>query len=68
MLFRRFGLDVATAFDLMWREYNPRCTPPWSEQEIWHKVNDAAKVAEEGKRGRLQAGLTGASWRPVHAR
>lgn len=57
MLFRRFGLDASTAYDLMWREYNPRCIPPWSEAEMLHKVRDAARsagvsfVAEEHSHG-----------------
>lgn len=45
MLFRRFALDVPTVYDLMWRDYNPRCEPPWSEAQMWHKVTDAARSA-----------------------
>ncbi len=36
-----FGLDPQVAFDLLKTEYNPRCEPPWSDKELWHKVNDA---------------------------
>lgn len=36
-----FGLSPAVAFDLIKREYSPRCSPPWRDFEIRHKVNDA---------------------------
>lgn len=36
-----FGLDPQVAFDLLKHEYNARCEPPWSDKELWHKVNDA---------------------------
>ena len=31
-----FGLTPETAFDLMWQHWNPRCSPPWGEDEIDH--------------------------------
>ena len=40
-LVRGFGLDTRMAYDLLAREYNPRCRPPWSERELLHKVEDA---------------------------
>ena len=46
-----FDLSPADAFNLLWNEYNQRCLPPWSEKEIWHKVNSANK--DTGDRGRL---------------
>ena len=36
-----FDLGAETAFEVLWSEYNPRCLPPWSERELWHKVRDA---------------------------
>jgi hypothetical protein len=36
-----FGLDRETAFALLWNEFNPRCLPPWTEEELRHKVDDA---------------------------
>ena len=42
-----FDLSEADAFDLLWREYNPRCTPPWSERELRHKVSDAARARSD---------------------
>lgn len=38
-----FLLPDDVAFDLLWREFNPRCEPPWSEKNIQHKIEDAAK-------------------------
>lgn len=38
-----FGLSEADALDLMVKEYNPRCKPPWSLAEIEHKVEDAMR-------------------------
>lgn len=37
-----FGLEPTLAFDLLKREFNPRCEPPWSDSELWHKVDHAA--------------------------
>ena len=45
-----FGLDRDTALDLM-REHNEQCQPPWSENELAHKVDDAMK--QPGLRGEL---------------
>lgn len=36
-----FDLPRDVALDLLMREYNPKCSPPWSEQEMIHKVDDA---------------------------
>jgi hypothetical protein len=40
-LVRGFGLDDATAFELLATYYSPRCQPPWSERELHHKVSEA---------------------------
>lgn len=37
-----FGLGEGEALRLLTDEYNPRCSPPWSEAELAHKVKDAA--------------------------
>ena len=42
---RGFSLTPEVAFDLLAREYNPRCTPPWTEKELRHKVEDASKAS-----------------------
>jgi len=48
-----FGLDVSQALTIM-QEYNARCSPPWSEAALAHKVNDAAKLTRHPKpRGHL---------------
>jgi P4 family phage/plasmid primase-like protien len=43
-LVRGFALPVEDAIDLLRREYNPRCQPEWSEKELRHKIEDAAKT------------------------
>jgi hypothetical protein len=36
-----FGLDEGAALDVM-RHWNAKCSPPWSEKELAHKVREAA--------------------------
>lgn len=36
-----FNLDDSTALGLLATDYNPRCVPPWTVNELRHKVNDA---------------------------
>lgn len=38
-----FGLTDAEALEVL-EEFNLRCSPPWSEREIKHKLQDAAKA------------------------
>lgn len=38
------GLDGGTALRLMREHYNPRCDPPWSDEELQHKLADAIKT------------------------
>ncbi len=40
-LVRGFVLPEPIVWDLLLEEYNPRCSPPWSEREISHKINQA---------------------------
>ena len=44
-LVKTFGLDAETLYRVLLEEYNPRCTPPWSATELWHKVADATRAA-----------------------
>lgn len=44
VLVRGFGLAAEDAVDMLMQEYNPRCDPPWTEKELRHKVEDAAKL------------------------
>jgi hypothetical protein len=38
-----FGLDRDDALHLMVSQYNIRCSPPWSQRELEHKVDDAIR-------------------------
>ena len=33
---KSFGISEALAFDLIWEHWNPRCSPPWSADEVEH--------------------------------
>jgi hypothetical protein len=44
---RGFGLTTDEVFELLVTEYNPRCLPPWSRDEIRHKVVDAFSKAKK---------------------
>ena len=46
-----FDLPPDVALRILRDRYNPRCEPPWSEDELRHKVEDAYK--EEPRRGWL---------------
>lgn len=46
---RGFDLPRGVAIQLLLEEYNPRCQPPWSKEEIEHKVDGAAAPSEEGQ-------------------
>lgn len=50
---RGFDLSPDVAFDLLVGEYNPRCTPAWSEKEIWHKCRQAEAVPFHKPKGWL---------------
>lgn len=38
---RGFGLSRRQALDVLMSDYNPRCLPPWTEDEMRHKIEDA---------------------------
>ncbi|HEX7600617.1 MAG TPA: hypothetical protein VF316_03385, partial [Polyangiaceae bacterium] len=42
---RGFSLPPEVALDLLIAEYSPRCEPPWSDKELRHKVESAAKAS-----------------------
>lgn len=42
-LVRGFALEPSVAFTMLRDLYNPRCTPRWSDRELQHKVDSAAK-------------------------
>lgn len=56
-----FDLDANTTYDLIASEYNPRCDPPWSERELKHKIDSAAKTCK-----RTRGYLLDADRRPMH--
>jgi hypothetical protein len=64
VLTRGFKLSVDDATTLLREDYNPRCQPPWTEAELRHKVEDAAKadkiplgyLLDKGKRGAGRSG------------
>lgn len=39
-----FGLSADESFSVM-QSWNARCSPPWSERELRHKISDALKLA-----------------------
>jgi hypothetical protein len=45
-LVRGFDLPTAVALDLLAGEFNPRCKPAWSADELRHKVETAERDAE----------------------
>lgn len=47
-----FALSISEAKSLM-IDYSQRCSPPWSEREIQHKLEDAERRADPSKRGKL---------------
>lgn len=48
VLVEGFSLSFADAMEVM-REWNSRCSPPWAEHELEHKVRSAeAKISEPG--------------------
>ncbi|NBW18323.1 MAG: hypothetical protein EBR82_61150 [Caulobacteraceae bacterium] len=49
-----FCLSADDAFSIFSEVYNPTCLPPWSDREIWHKLNDAATQAHNNPRGYLR--------------
>jgi hypothetical protein len=40
-------LPPEDAYDLLWKLYNPLCIPPWSEQELMHKIESAELQVED---------------------
>lgn len=56
VLVQGFGLGHQEAWPIL-KAYNDRCQPPWSEKELWHKLEDAEKAEPPpGGRGCMVAG------------
>lgn len=41
-----FNLSPDDTKTLLWKYYNPRCVPPWSEAELMHKIEAAMKKTD----------------------
>jgi putative DNA primase/helicase len=52
LLCRDMGLDQLQVYELLAKEYNKRCSPPWTAAELKSKVSNAFKYAK-GTMGRL---------------
>ena len=48
-----FDLGEAVAVDLLLSDYNPRCSLPWSEKDLRHKIPDANSKPFDKLRGWL---------------
>jgi hypothetical protein len=44
VLVRGFTLPQDQSLGILKEHYNQRCKPPWSDSELWHKVEDAKNV------------------------
>ncbi|KAA1258119.1 hypothetical protein LF1_06340 [Rubripirellula obstinata] len=49
-----FGIDSDRALAILQTDYNPRCTPPWSDRELQHKINQAATKSHDRPFGWLR--------------
>jgi P4 family phage/plasmid primase-like protien len=49
-----FDLGPEAAYRLLRDVYNPKCSPPWSEAELWHKAEDADRLPFGKPRGWLR--------------
>ena len=65
VLVNGFALDEPDALALL-REWNQSCLPPWSEQELVHKITSAATAQHKEPRGYLLGKNAGAAPHPVH--
>ncbi|MBB3205422.1 hypothetical protein FHS27_001222 [Rhodopirellula rubra] len=49
-----FGIEPDRALTILQTEYNPLCTPPWSDRELQHKINQAATKSHDRPFGWLR--------------
>jgi hypothetical protein len=64
---RGFHLDDETAVRLMLEVYNPRCRPPWTEEEIRRKVSEATKCSTPPWGKMLEERSSAGQIQPQHA-
>jgi hypothetical protein len=64
----RLGFDLTQdqAWPIMANEYNPRCEPPWSDRELMHKWDEAAKC-DDVIGGMLKASSTSTTSAPSNS-
>ncbi len=60
-----FDLPVGDAVRLLAAHYNPRCVPPWSEEELRHKCEEADRVPFDKPRRYLLDETRGGEGAPV---
>ncbi len=53
-LVRGFALSEADAYALLANDWNPRCSPPWSERELARKVAQAAACGRQPEGAMLE--------------
>jgi len=53
-----FGIARDRALAILTTEYNARCSPPWSEKELQHKINQAATKSHDRPFGWLRDSQT----------
>ncbi|MDE2019169.1 MAG: bifunctional DNA primase/polymerase [Patescibacteria group bacterium] len=58
---RDYGLSPAVTYDLMLEIWNPRCQPPWGEDELRDKVRHAYRYAK----GEIGASSAAADFKPL---
>jgi len=69
ILVQGFGLSPEQAFPIL-AEYNQRCSPPWNEKELRHKLTGADRAVSVKGRGWLAKGAEwtpSKDWRDYHA-
>ncbi|XZE55787.1 bifunctional DNA primase/polymerase [Planctomycetaceae bacterium SH139] len=49
-----FGIDPDRALAILQTDYNLRCSPPWSDRELQHKINQAATKSHDRPFGWLR--------------
>jgi hypothetical protein len=63
-----FALSQSEALDLLWSEYNPRCSPPWDQGKPSERRDFERKVTEALKTPRAPTGhLAGDTYAPSAA-
>jgi len=52
---RGFDLSEDECFQVLWEEFNPRCAPAWSEDELREKIRNAREYGKELVGGKLNS-------------